>query len=723
MPLDLSLLNPEQRHAVTHRQGPLLVLAGAGTGKTRVITMRMAALVEEGVAPENILALTFTQKAAGEMRERVAALVGKKAARRMMVGTFHAFGARLLRADVHRLGITNAFTILDEGDQRAQVRRLMREARVDEKRAAVPDVVAAISGLKNDPTAQSRLVGTDAGRVAVQLLEAYDRHLRALGTLDFDDLIQLPIRLMREVPDVTARIQRRFQHVLVDEFQDTSNVQMDFLLGVTGRSRTVCAVGDDDQAIYGWRGAVVEHILAFEKYFPGAQAVALTWNYRSTPDILAAANDVIRNNAHRRPKTLRTPSPPGLPVTVVVTSDEEHEVRHVALDLAKRIQAGVPSERFAILFRTGTQSRPFEAALRVEGIPYVLVGGNDITERREVKDVIAHASLMAGRDDESAFRRVVATPSRGVGAASVDKLVAWARAMDTPVVDAAARATENAVLPRKAAQTLQQVGLRLQAARDAEKKALPTDDPSDALHSLLEDLGYLDMLQAEPDLAKQARMKGSVDLVLRSLGTLATRVAEASMVPSEVESRVTLDEGSALDQLVDRMVLDGRDQDRNDNNEDKRPGVRMMTLHAAKGLEFPVVYLPGWEDGLMPHKRSLEDAQKAAPGPVESDGAGAADDDGAAPVETAGAVRSDPVEEERRLAYVGITRAREELIITRAAARRRYGKLEPRVPSRFLRELPGSVVTDDRTEKPMTEEEKRAHMAEMFKKMREGIGG
>ena len=719
MTLELDHLNAAQRRAVCHRDGALLVLAGAGTGKTRVITYRMAALIEEGVAPESILALTFTQKAAGEMRERLGALVGKKVARRGVVGTFHAFGARLLRADAHRLDVTNAFSILDEGDQRAQVRRLMREARIEEKRCPVPEVVAAISVLKNQGALPNAVLTTEPGSVAMQLREAYDRHLRALGTLDFDDLILMPTQLLLSVADVAARVQNRFQHVLVDEFQDTARPQMDLLQAVTRRSRTVCAVGDDDQAIYGWRGAVVEHILEFEKYFPGAQAVALEENYRSTPQILDAANHVIRCNRNRRAKTLQTRAMPGVPVRATVAQDDEGEVRLVTQTIAERVRKGEKAEVFAILFRTGTQSRPFEAALRLEGVPYVLVGGMDITERREVKDALAHAAMLAGRNDETAFRRVVATPSRGVGSQSVDRLLAWARSQDLGLADAAARAAQCPGLQKKAATVLSALGQLLVSARDAQAAAPADSDPAERLDRLLQDTGYMQALMAEEDLARQARNKQNVDLVLRALGQLSNRMADSLTAPSEVSSRVALDEGTALDQLLDRMALDGRDQDRNSEGEDRRPGVRLMTLHAAKGLEFPVVFLPGWEDGLMPHRRSLADAERGMDPALQTQG-DETDDGGTPPVVSP---RTDAVEEERRLAYVAITRARQELVITRAFARRRYGKLETRLPSRFLGELPEGVEHQDLTEKAMTDEERRQRAAERFKALRQGLGG
>ncbi|MBI5496457.1 MAG: UvrD-helicase domain-containing protein [Deltaproteobacteria bacterium] len=715
--VDLSQLNPEQRAAVTHRDGPLLVLAGAGTGKTRVIAHRIASLVDEGEPPEHILALTFTQKAAGEMRERVAQLIGKRSARRAVMGTFHAFGVRLLRADVHRLGITDAFSILDEGDQRAQVRRLMREARIDERRAPVPDVIAAISLFKNQGALPPSTVATEAGRAALELLPAYNRHLRLLGAMDFDDLILLPPDMMDAAPDVAARIQRQFRHVLVDEFQDTSAAQMRFLVAVTGKSRTVCAVGDDDQAIYGWRGAVVKHILEFESWFPGAHVVALTENYRCTPAILETANRVIAHNRGRRPKTLRTPNPPGLPVRVIACNDEEHEVKAVTVTIAQRVRGGEKPERFAILLRTGTQSRPFEAALRLEGIPYVLVGGPDIADRKEVKDVLAYAAMLAGRDDESAFRRVMASPSRGVGPGSLEKLSDHVRAHELGIIDAALDAGAVRGLQKRAVVAIQELAQKLHKFRELQRAASERDDPTDRLRLMLEELGYLASLDDDGDLARSARRRQTVEIVLNALTRLATRVHESLETTSEADSRKVLDEGSALDQLMDRMALD-REGDRRDDDTDDRAGVRIMTLHAAKGLEFPVVFLPGWEDGLMPHRRSIEDGSHAAPGPLEE---GEGEEGRAAPEHVP--AEGNGVEEERRLAYVGITRAREELVITRAVARRKYGKMVGRLPSRFIAEMPPGVVQEDQTDGALTPDEQRAQAADMFRRLREQMGG
>ncbi|MEW5849508.1 MAG: UvrD-helicase domain-containing protein [Myxococcota bacterium] len=719
--LDLSHLNAEQKEAVLHRGGPLLVLAGAGTGKTRVIVHRIAKLLEEGEAPDSILALTFTQKAAGEMRERIAALVGKKTARRLTMGTFHSFGSRLLRADAHRIGIPNQFSILDEGDQRAQVRRLLREAQLDERRAPAPDVIAAISLMKNGAGNAANLSGTEPGRAALQLCNKYDAHLRALGAVDFDDLILLPVRLLREVPDVAARVRNRFRHILVDEFQDTSSVQVDLLVETARRSRTICAVGDDDQAIYGWRGAVVAHILEFERWFPGAHVVKLTENYRSTGNILSAANAVIACNAKRRPKALRTTSPDGLPVRIILCNDEEHEVRAVVVPLAQAVRDGAKPERFAILFRTAAQSRPFEAALRLEGIPYVLVGGQDLTERREVKDVLAYAAMMAGRDDEMAFRRVVATPSRGVGPTSVEKVVAHARAQGIPLIHAAKSARTVPGLQKKAVAPLEELATILATVVETHQRASQGSDPTDVLRGLLKDSGYLASLEDDEDLVRAKRRVATVDLVLDSLSRLATRLHESLEVPNEETARVAVDEGSALDQLLDRMALDRDEPDRNDDRDD-RPGVRLMSLHASKGLEFPVVYLPGWEEGQMPHKRSLADAA-ATPAPaVEEEGEEKSAEEAGQQARLS-VVHSDGVEEERRLAYVGITRAREELIVTRAVARRKYGKLTPRDPSRFLGEMPPSVVTEDQTDRALTEEEQRQKAADMFRKLREQLGG
>ena len=640
--MDLSKLNPPQREAVTTTEGPLLVLAGAGSGKTRVITHRIAYLLEHLKVPgRNILAVTFTNKAATEMKERVVHLVGK-AAQPVLVSTFHAFGAEVLREDLHRLGYPKKFAIADMGDQLSLIRRAMREKSVDDRAFDARKVLTAISKAKNAgglPELDPEDMGDDYDLITSEIFPLYQRALKAQGAVDFDDLLVLPSRLFLEHEDLREKYTRRFRYLLVDEFQDTNEAQLKLLRLLAGEKKNVCAVGDDDQCIYSWRGAEVKNILEFDRHFPGAKEVRLEQNYRSVSRVLGAANAVIEKNPERKAKRMWTDKPGGALVRIVVAPGEEEEARFVATEIAKHVAEGIPPDEIAVLYRTNGQSRVIEEMLREKTVGYDVVGGSDFFDRREVKDVLAYLKVLANPKDEVALLRIVNVPARGIGDVSVERLVQHARAHNTPVWDAFLDAEACTELPPGAAtKVLEFVGLVERYRALLEKAAL-----SEVAVQLLAETGFKEaarLLTASPTVADR-KMK-SVDQLIVSLTAYEKR------------------EGKKAELLtyLNRLSLDTRQEEEEVPGQSKR--VTLMTLHAAKGLEYRLVFLIGMEEELLPHKGMQGEAQN--------------------------------LEEERRLCYVGITRARELLYLTRASNRVKRGKNVPRTPSRFLEDLPADGV-------------------------------
>ena len=638
-----------------HTGGPLLVLAGAGSGKTRVLTTRIAHLIREGgVPPERVFAVTFTNKAAEEMRSRVAALLGADP-RGLWIGTFHALGARLLRREAARLGFGPNFTIYDQDDSESFTKRLLEQLGLSPKANPPRAIHSVISGAKNRMVSPEEFA-TDAegplGRAAADVYRLLGPALKQANAMDFDDLLLYPLTLFADFPDRLAYWQRRFQHVLVDEFQDTNAAQYRLVQLLAREHRNLCAVGDDDQAIYGWRGADVRHMLAFQRDFSGTTVIKLEQNYRSTQVILDAANGVIAENLERLGKTLFTTRQGGDPVTLLTAADERDEAQWFAAELARvAAETDVPYEGMAVLYRTNAQSRPLEEAFRHRGIPYRLVGALSFYERREVKDLLAYLRLMANPADDEAFLRIVNVPRRGLGDASLDVLVRTATRWQMPLLRAAGVAERVADLRPNLREAFQGVAALLERLR----LECAAADPATALERVIAETGYERYL-ADEGAEGVDRMENVQELVAGAAEWAEDAVEEGVLADEEGDQRTLLER-----YLTEAALVSPTDE------ADARgvAGVTLMTVHMAKGLEWPLVVLAGLEDGLFPLGRST-----AVPGGVE---------------------------EERRLCYVGLTRAREKLYLSWARTRYRNGRLELSEPSRFLEALPSGVVEERST--------------------------
>ncbi len=628
-------LNPAQRAAVEHADGPLLVIAGAGSGKTRVLTQRIARLIDvHAVPPHAILAVTFTNKAAGEMRERVARLLGAEPAG-MWIGTFHGIGARLLRLNAALVGRTPEYTIYDEDDTLAVVKRLMESHRLSPKEHAPKAILGEISNAKNalvPPEEFAALAHTPISKAAARVYRDLEPTLRQANAVSFDDLLVLPVRILTEHAAVRERLASRFRHVLVDEYQDTNRAQYEFVRLVAGGHGNLAVVGDDDQAIYGWRGADIRNILDFERDFPSARVVRLEENYRSTAPILELANVVIAENADRRGKTLRATRAGGEKVLLVEAADDRDEAEAVAEAVAEwRASRGSLSE-CAVLYRTNSQSRGMEEAMRKAGIPYRLVGAVRFYDRREIRDLLAWLRLIANPSDDEAFRRAIAVPRRGIGEATVELLAAEARASGISLLERARRGEMDGVRPAT------REALAAFVATVDRFRAMATDAGVDELLSkLVPAIGYDEALRAEGPEGLE-RLENIRELVTSAAEVIIDDGGEVGLRPLDhFLQRATLVTG--LDQL-------GPDAD----------AVTMMTVHTAKGLEYRMVCVAGLEDGLFPLSRAYDEPAM--------------------------------LEEERRLLYVAITRAGERLVLSWARQRRRNGELLPSMISGFLRAVP-----------------------------------
>ncbi|MFL5346438.1 MAG: ATP-dependent helicase [Hyalangium sp.] len=677
--MDLSKLNPPQREAVTTLEGPLLVLAGAGSGKTRVITHRIVHLLNErpfGATARNILAVTFTNKAATEMKERLVKMAGQRA-QGVLVCTFHAFGAELLREDIHRLGWPKKFAIADMGDQLSLIRRAMRDHKVDDRAFDARKVLTLISKAKNSgrpPEVKPEGMGDDYDLITHLVYPGYQLALKAQGSVDFDDLLVLPARLMREHEDLRHKYTRRFRYLLVDEFQDTNLAQMDLLQLLAGEAKNVCAVGDDDQAIYSWRGAEVKNILQFDRYFPGTKEVRLEQNYRSMQTVLDAANAVIAKNPERKAKRMWTDRAGGERIKVVKCPNEEEEARYVAREVEKQIAHGIPADEIAVLYRTNGQSRPIEESLREKGIGYEVVGGSEFFDRREVKDVIAYFKVIANPKDEVSLLRIVNVPARGIGDVTMERLHTHARADGVSLWEAMERGEQYEDLPAGAGGKVREFLRMIERYRGL----FEGGNLAQVTRQLLEEIGFKEAARSMALSATSADKKlKSVEQVLTSLENFEKREGpKASLLT-----------------YLNRLSLDTRQEEEEVPGGNRR--VTLMTVHASKGLEYRLVFFIGLEEGLMPHGGMQGEAQN--------------------------------LEEERRLCYVGITRAKELLYLTRAAIRVKRGKDVPCTPSRFLEDLPAETVElidleAPRTGAPTTEEKNFfANLKERFKA--KGAGG
>ena len=652
--LDLSSLNPPQREAVTHTGGPLLVLAGAGSGKTRVITYRIAHLIERGVEPSRIAALTFTNKAAAEMRARVAHLLGsKRAAEKLTISTFHSLGLSILKKERGSLGYPRGFVIYDSADQLGVIRELLRTIRVADRRFDVKAIQTRISLAKNAFIAPEDYEPSDVDEydeIAAEIYPRYQAALRAFAAVDFDDLITETVRLFMDKPTVGARYRSKYRHVMVDEYQDTNRAQLMMVKTLVAEHGNLCVVGDDDQSIYSWRGADTRNILQFEKAFPGAHSVVLDQNYRSTPTILEAANAVIANNVERRGKSLWSDKPKGENVFAVVAPESEMEAQFVAREIGELVANGWRHSDIAVLYRSNIQTKILEEVLRLHDVPYRMFGGQQFFERKEVKDLIAYLRTALSPRDEISLRRILNYPSRGIGQTTLERLATASLARRTTLWDCVSHSADLELGPRPT--TALQAFTRL---IEALRENIATNGGAPATRWLIGQIELIDDLRsASPSNAAAQRRIDNIESLMRSL----TRHQERAAGPA------------ALSDFLRQLSLDSQD----DGDKDAGDKVTLTTLHGAKGLEFPVVFLVGAEEELLPHARTLM--------PSLTDMINAPNADNAC-----------DVSEERRLAYVGITRAMERLYITRAEARLSRGKRRPRVPSRFLLEIPENLVT------------------------------
>ena len=656
-------LNPEQYRAATHGDGPMLILAGAGTGKTRVLTARIAWLVAQGVDPASILAVTFTNKAAKEMRERVAGSVNSEQAKLITLSTFHALCVRMLRKHAHLLGYKENFSIFDESDQMGLMKKLA--ARIHDKENPLDPNLArnVISKAKNFGIGEPDETGTALG----SLFSKYQNELRSLNAMDFDDLLLKARELLRDHPEARADLRSRYRHILVDEFQDTNKLQLELVSLLAADERpNICVVGDDDQSIYGWRGAEAANLLEFERHFPGPEVIKLEQNYRSTDVILSVANRLIKNNSRRRGKNLWSDSKEGEPVRILSAADDKTEAEFIA----DEIQATGPLSSkarpwtdFAILYRMNAQSRQFEEALRERRIPYRVVGGKSFFDRREVKDVVAYLGALLNPDDDNALLRVLANPPRGIGAATL-QLATEAGAKngkgllailnDPEHLDVSSSRTRGAI--QRFTEDWGAYRIQLQT---------PGADAAAILRSILEECGYFE------DLKKSCKTDEESDNRQENVRELLNALAGYCQRHPKEGPRG----------FLDGLMLE---QEKEEEKAEERDGVTLITLHAAKGLEFSQVWLVGAEDGLLPHERS------------KSEGT---------------------VEEERRLLYVGITRARHRLTITHCSTRRKFGSVMSCTPSPFLLELAGEGVESGSMEEilstPLSEEDVMDGFAQM----------
>ncbi|MCY7015125.1 DNA helicase PcrA [Streptococcus sanguinis] len=638
----LNGMNDRQAEAVQTTEGPLLIMAGAGSGKTRVLTHRIAYLIDEKmVNPWNILAITFTNKAAREMRERAEKL--KTEAQDCLIATFHSMCVRILRREADHIGYNRNFTIVDPGEQRTLMKRILKNLNLDPKKWNERAILGTISNAKNDlidEVAYANLAGDMYTEIVAKCYTAYQKELRQSEAMDFDDLIMLTLRLFDQNPDVLTYYQQRYQYIHVDEYQDTNHAQYQLVKLLASRFKNICVVGDADQSIYGWRGADMQNILDFEKDYPEAKVVLLEENYRSTKTILQAANEVIRNNRNRRPKNLWTQNEDGEEIVYYRANDEQDEALFVARTIDQLSREGYSHKDFAVLYRTNAQSRTVEEALLKSNIPYTMVGGTKFYSRKEIRDVISYLNLIANPSDNISYERVVNEPKRGVGPGTVEKIRDFASSQEMSLLDASANILLSPV-KGKAAQAVYDFANMLLDLRER----LDDYTVTDLVEAVLEKTGYAASLAAQATLESQARIENIEEFL--------------SVTKNFDESPDNPSDESGLDKLS-RFLNDLALIADTDDGDTESSEVTLMTLHAAKGLEFPVVFLVGMEENVFPLSRASED--------------------------------EDELEEERRLAYVGITRAEKILYLTNANSRMLYGKTNYNHPTRFLREISSDLL-------------------------------
>lgn len=665
---NLGALNPQQRLAVETLQGPVLILAGAGTGKTRVITFRIAHMIDKGISPDRILAVTFTNKAAREMLDRVQELVPmvrqkKKTpqgestrAPRPTISTFHSLCVRILRQYIDRLGYKRNFVIYDEADQLGAIKKIL--SRISDKNEKIDpaEVLALLSRFRNGGTGAAAFSKPYLTPLAERIQRHYETALRACNAVDFDDLILLALKLFREHPDVLAACRDRFQYVMVDEYQDTNASQFQLIHLLTENHRNVCVVGDDDQSIYGWRGAEIANLLDLEKFFPEVKIIKLEQNYRSTNSILNAANALIKNNARRRSKRLWSQKGQGDKLSLSVHANEEDEGRSLADAIeCDRMVRRIPWQDQAVLFRTNIQSRPLETALRQAGIRYRLIGGQSFFDRREIKDFLAYVKIMINPHDDISLLRIANVPARGLSDATLERLLASSQEHHCTVFSAMKK---NEVLAGFNTRTQEAIGEFLNLLHDFQLRlhSVGSSSLSSWAEQLMDHTGYYQELRRSEKQAETAenRIRNLKDLI----ATLDRAEPEAS--PTE-----------RVQSFLEELALD---REREDEDASHGDAVTLITMHSCKGLEFPRVHIVGLEDGLLPHSRSKLEGT---------------------------------LDEERRLFYVALTRARDHLRLSYCESRRKYGQLTPCYPSPFIYELPPDLIEsdDEQSRRPVTPEQ------------------
>lgn len=625
-------LNPEQEKAVRTTDGPLLILAGAGTGKTRVITARVAYLIAQGAPPESILAVTFTNKAANEMRERLANMIEKSEAKAVTMCTFHALCVRVLRSGIDHLGYKKNFSIYDEGDQMGLIKKIITRTAAKDEKLEPSMVKNLISKAKNNGWREPGV--QDEQTLIGAVFARYQAELKTLNAVDFDDLLLLAVKLLAEHPEVREKWRQRFRYVMVDEFQDTNKLQLELVSLLSGPEKNVAVVGDDDQSIYGWRGAEVSNILEFEHHFPNPEVVKLEQNYRSTNAILNTANSLIRNNPRRRPKQLWSAHEGGDAVRIIQMPDDRQEAQFIAEDIQRRqVTESAPYEQFAVLFRMNAQSRLLEQNLRHLRIPYRIIGGKSFFDRREVKDLLAYASCILNTDDDVSLLRIINTPARGISPATVEKATELSSKQKCSVYDSLRSPELREVLTTRAAASIDAFTELLD--RYETRLHEPLVDQCAIVRELLVEIEYADELRRSCKTPEEAlNRENNINEMLKSFEEYQGRSSEG------------------LRGFLDEMML--RQEREEDDDLEKGKGVTLITLHAAKGLEYPHVYLIGLEEGVLPHDRSKVEGT---------------------------------IDEERRLLYVGITRAMRTLSLTWCRNRMKYGSASPCTPSSFIKEL------------------------------------
>ena len=644
----MSGLNPEQKRAVNTMSGPMLVLAGAGSGKTRVITYRIAKLISSGVAADRILGVTFTNKAAKEMQERLTQLLGKKRKQKPLISTFHSLCVRILRRHIENLGYPLKFAIYNRGDQESLAREVLREINVADTLLSPSQMLYHISSWKSRSAGpETAVIESDSDKAHLAAI-AYDRYqelISSRGCVDFDDLLLLTEKLFQRNPECLQEEAGRFDHVLIDEYQDTNGSQYRIIQALAGVHNNLCVVGDDDQSIYGWRGAEVEHILRFKDDWPSATEIRLEDNYRSREAILNFANTLIQFNSQRHDKVLRAARLGGLAPQILQFPNEAKEAAEIVFSIRRRLdQDGIEPKHFAILFRTNEQPRPFETELRKAKLPYVLVGGMSFFDRKEIKDMLAYLRLADGQSDEVSLLRIINTPPRGIGKKSIQLLLQFSLENKIPLWDVISGKASQPNLTGAVRNGLNKLTSIIESAREDSGSLV------DRARRLISKVNYreeIERLYTEPN-DRESRMS-SVEQVINAIADYESTSKKPSMMD-----------------FLDRVLVGDQDVDDEKEKQLRKNAIALMTIHSAKGLEFPEVYMVGMEEGILPHHRSLE-----------NDEAG--------------------VEEERRLCYVAVTRAEERLTLSLSLSRLKWGKPHATLPSRFLYELTGQA---ERFQKP-----------------------